>query len=200
MERVILAGIVFCAPLVHPVFATPLTISVAAGVASACRGALVPSMIQSDAEGRLRGVGVIVSNVHNAELAVDVDCVTVNPRTSLETLAVHQCLAFSEVVQTPFSDRRAMLATTWRKCQAYRCNGARCEPILRASQQALIDNFWSDFQERNSADSAPPAQSRPEPPTRIVETRTAGRDVIFALYIMTCLSVLAYWQFRKRAC
>ena len=181
--------------------AAPLRMSVASNVAQGCGGTVLPSVIQQDAEAQLRGVGVTVSNIHNAQLAIDVDCVAVTPSARSTVVVVHQCLAFSELVSAPSNDGRAMLATTWRKCQSFTCGGAKCEPLVRSGLHTLINPFFSDFQERNSRNDLPIPQIRPQPQASVIPGeaphRLVGRVVFYLLYIMTCVTVLVYWQRRE---
>jgi hypothetical protein len=72
--------------------------------------------MQSDAATHLRGAGVTVSDIHNARLTVDLDCVPVNPAVRGGALAVHQCPGFSELVSAPNS--QPILANTCRQCES----------------------------------------------------------------------------------
>lgn len=184
----------------------PLRISVASSVARGCGNKIVPEALQQNAEGQLRGVGVAVSSIHNAQLVIDVDCVAVAPRARRAGVAVHQCLGFSELVSTPSNNGKAMLASTWRKCQSYPCTG-NCEPLVRSGQQTLMTAFLSDFQERIPRNlpalpqpSPKPAQNSPakhSPNAIYAAPANAGRTVFYFLYIMACFSVMCYWQCRR---
>ena len=193
--------------------AAPLRISVASHVAQACGSAIPPSVVQQDAEAWLRGVGVTVSNIHNAQLELDVDCVAATPGAQTTSVALYQCLSFSEAVSAPSNSGRATLATTWRRCQSFTCGRAKCEPLARSGLHALMSTFWTDFQERNSqnaqqirpqqqasviaaSDQPPPAGPGPSAAHDPISQRAMGRILFYSLYIMTCVTLLVYWQFR----
>jgi len=181
--------------------AAPLRMSVAFNVAQGCGGTIPPSLIQQDAEAQLRGVGVTVSNIHNTQLAIDVYCAAVFPGSRSTAVVVQQCLGFSELVPALYNHGRAMFATKWRNCQSFRCRGAKCEPLVRSGVHALINSFLRNFQVRNSRNNFPIPQVRPQPQASFipgeVPQRVLGRSVFYLLYIMTCVTVLVYWQCRE---
>jgi len=179
-------------------------------VARGCGESITPAAIQQEAAARLRVAGVTVSNIHNAQLTDEVDCVAVTPSVRTSALAVHQCLSFSEVVSAS-STNRAMLATTWHNCESYMCAGARCERQAQASLGNLIDAFFKDYSDRFSRSAAPavpalPGAEGPRPPAvaYLASAVTAPeyfvhRVVFFSLYIALCLSILVRWQIRRHA-
>ena len=182
--------------------ASPLRMSVAFNVAQGCGAAIPPSAIQKDAESQLRGVGVTVSNIHNAQLATDVYCAAITPGSRSTAVVVQECLGFSELVPAPPNHGRAMFATTFRNCESFKCRGAQCEPLARSRLHTLINAFLRDFQERNARTGFPAPQIQPQPPQVSVtpgeaSRRDVGSSVFYLLYIVTCVTVLVYWQYRE---
>jgi hypothetical protein len=153
--------------------ATPFRISVASNVDERCVGTIRPSVIQQDAEAQLRGVGVTVLGIHNAQLAIDVYCAPVTPGSRKTAVVVRECIDFSEVVPATANHGRAMSATTFRNCQSLVCRGANCESLVGSGLHTLLNPFLKDLQDR-----------------------IEGRSVFYLLYIMTCVTVLLYWQCR----
>jgi len=207
---VLVLGLYLCILAVHTSFgqerskiplAAPLRMSVTSNVAQGCGGAIPPSVIQQVAEAQLRAVGVTVANIHNAQLAMDIDCVAVTPGSRSAAVVVHQCLAFSEPVPAASNGGRAMFATTWRKCQSFTCGGAKCELLARSGLSTLVNPFLSDFQERNARNDLPSPQIRLQPRAGFlsgeVPQRVVGGVVFYLLYIMVCVTVMVYW--RRRA-
>jgi hypothetical protein len=170
-------------------------------VAQGCGATIPPSAIQHDAESQLRGVGVTVSNIHNAQLATDVYCAAITPGSRSTAVVVQECLGFSELVPAPSNHGRATFATTFRDCQSFKCRGAQCEPLARSRLHTLINSFLSDFQQRNSRNAYPASQIQPQPQANVIpgeaSGRVAGSSVFYLLYIMTCVTVLVYWQYRE---
>jgi hypothetical protein len=181
--------------------AAPLRMSVASDVAQDCGVTIPPSVIQQDAEAQLRDVGVTVSNIHNAQLAIDVYCAAVTPGSRSTTVVVQECLGFSELIPARSNHGRAMFATKWRNCQSFRCGGAKCESLVRSGLHTLINTALIDFQERNSRNDLPIPQIRPQPQASVIPgeapRRGVGRSVFYLLYIVTCVTVLVYWQCRE---
>ena len=180
--------------------APALRTSVLSNVAPTCHGPIPAAALQQDAAEQLRGAGVTVSDIHNAQLALDIDCL---PLPGTRASGVHQCLSFSEVVTAPSNGSRAMLATTWRQCQSYACSGANCQTQLRPGLHTLVDAFLADFQQRGSRSAAAPASSveNRSPVADAIQgaSRRVGGPVIFySLYMMMCFVVLLYWQVRKQ--
>ncbi len=181
--------------------AAPLSMSIVSDVAQRCGGAIPPSVIQDAAQAQLRGAGVTVSNIHNAQLAIDVFCAAVNPGSRNTSVIVRECLGFSELAPAPSNHGRTMFATTWRECQSFTCGGARCESVVRSGLHTIIDKFLSDFQERNFGKNLPIQQIRPQPQTNVIHAeapeRVDGRSAFYLLYIATCVIVLVSWQCRE---
>jgi hypothetical protein len=136
---------------------------VASSVAQGCGATIPPSVIQQDAEAQLRGVGIIVSSIHNAQLAIDVYCAPVTPGSRSTAVVIRECLDFSEVVPAPANHGRPMSATTFRNCQSLVCRGAKCEPLVRSGLHTLLNPFLKDLQDRNSRNDGPIAQIQPHP-------------------------------------
>jgi hypothetical protein len=172
---------------------SPLRVGVTSNASRACANAVPPGIVEQDAASRLQGAGVIVSDIHNAQVSIDLDCVPLKQTPHEVSFAVHQCLGFSELVSS--HDSKPLLANTWRKCESYICATRTCEAQVRTGLSALLDSFLSDFRER----SAPPVQT-----ASVVYTPTgvslAQRVGFYAVYLMLCLTVFLYWQFRKRTC
>src|SRR5262245_11566139 len=92
--------------------AAPFGISVASSVDQRCVGTIRPSVVQQDAEAQLRGVGVTVLGIHNAQLAIEVYCAPVTPGSRKTAVVIRECLDFSEVVPAPANHGRPVSATT----------------------------------------------------------------------------------------
>src|SRR5262245_47902018 len=122
----------------------PLRISVIANVKN-CGEAIRPVDVQNEATTRLQGSGITVSSIHNAQLALDVECVAVTPDAEGSSLAVHHCLSFSELVISPAKNGHPTLPTTWRKCQSYTCGRATCQATARSRSGFLIYLFLGGF-------------------------------------------------------
>ena len=169
-------------------------------VAQSCGAAIPPSAVQQDAEAQLRGVGVTVSNIHNAQLAADIYCAAIAPGSRSTAVVVQECLGFNELAPAPSNHGRARFATTFRDCQSFKCRGAQCEPLARSRLHTLINAFLSDFEQRNSRNASPAPQIEPQRQADVIpgeaSSRIAGRSIFYLLYIMTCVTVLAYWQLR----
>ncbi|MEO8595536.1 MAG: hypothetical protein ABI759_19610 [Candidatus Solibacter sp.] len=173
-------------------------ISVVSNIASACSAGVAPPALQQSAEEQLRGAGFTVSNIHNSELQIDVDCMAVGERRRTSGFAVHHCVAFSEMVSSHANPGAALLAGTWRDCQSVTC-GNNCSTMVAEGQEALVRKFLGDHQQRQSEESlttrlqrqAGAAQNPGDP------GGSTKRVVIYSLYILVCLSVLFHWQLRK---
>ncbi len=177
--------------------------SVATNVGSACGAAFASSTVSRQVESRLLDAGIIVSNVHNAQLSADIDCV----RVSGGTLVVHQCLALSEIVSASSRRSGATLAGTWRKCESFVCSGPRCARFLRSGLEGLTGDFLAEYENRTAAPAvarqATPAKPavavRPAPVRSYAPRFTSAQAVtaFYSLYILACMAVLLYWQFRS---
>jgi len=202
-------------PLIPP--AGRFRISVASRIAQRCGGSVSPAVIQQDAEAGLRSAGFTVSSIYSGRLAIEVDCGAVAPGAERAGMLVQQCADFSELVTAPSNNGKAMLATTWRKCQSFECRGARCEPLMRSRLSTLTNAFVSDFQERNPRNALliPQIVGQPEANAAAEKTGQQGypgqgppaaayrtvpvtfRQVFYSLYLLSCLCVLLYWRLRK---
>lgn len=175
----------------RPNFAA-LRVSVIANVAQGCGASISPTAIQQLAAGRLAGSGITVSSIHNAQLAVDLDCIAM-----ARNIAVHQCLNLSELVTTMSHDGKATLASTWRSCHSYECPRGKCEVAMR-HETGLLDELLGDFNRRS-----PPApiQTRAAAPAIVndlASNRAPLRLAFYLAYILACLSLLLHWQTRKQ--
>lgn len=169
--------------------ANSLRVSFAPTVTPACGPWVDSEDIRQAATGRLRAAGITVSTIHTAVLALDLTCVTVAPDAHRNTLAVDECLTFSEFVAAPSKQNRATLAPTWRQCQSYTCKRSNCEPVTASSNQ-LIDQFVGEIRER--AAIPPVTTASASASVDIAYTRL----VFFGAYILTCLTLLVYRGFR----
>src|SRR5260370_10420502 len=77
--------------------AAPVRMSVAFNVAQGCGATIPPSAIQQGAEAQLRGLGVTVSNIHTAQLAIDVYCAAITPRSLSPPFVVHYVYSISDL-------------------------------------------------------------------------------------------------------
>jgi hypothetical protein len=223
---VLILGLGVCVFLVRSAFGqssgrslASLRVSVASNIGRGCGGSIVPTAIQQAAAARLAYVGITVSNIHNARLSIDLDCVAMAPTRHNKAMAVQECLTFSEFVSPLSKGARPMLTSTWRRCRSYTCD-RKCGASERYAAQ-LMGEFLGDLWERNPTDSISLQQSRSQSedrgaaprsissqPTPVIapsnplqDTSPPGmtaRTVVFGGYILTCISVLVYWQFRNR--
>ncbi len=166
-------------------------VSVASKAARGCQNA-VPPGIKEDAEARLRGMGIAVSDVFNAQLSIDLDCVAM----SQTGVAGSECLVFSEMVSVPTTGSRS-LAATWRSCRAFTCNRANCA-AARTGIQGLLDEFASELSERNAQASQILTISESAPAPQPVNRRLAIL-VFYSLYIIACITVMLYWRMKRQA-
>src|SRR5260370_5894565 len=121
--------------------AAPFRISVGSNVAQGCGGTIRPSVIQQDAEAQLRGAGITVSSIHNAQLAIDVYCAPVNPGSRRTAVVIREGLGLSEFVPAPSNHARTISTNTFRNCQSFTCSGAKCHPLMRSRPQPLPNPF-----------------------------------------------------------
>jgi hypothetical protein len=191
-----------------------------ANVGRGCGSGIVPTAIQQPALARLAYVGITVSNTHNARLSVDLNCVAAASIQHSKTIAVDECLTFSELISTPSNDARPMFTSTWRKCRSFTCD-RKCAATSERYGAQLMGEFLNELWDRSPTDSLPLGQNRPlqdlraavpqgispQPATATVTSNppqdtsppgTTARSAVFGGYILTCISVLVYWQFRNR--
>ncbi len=202
----------------------PLTISVASNVAQSCAPSILGSVVQQDIEAQLRGAGISVSNVHNAGLATEVDCVPAMAGGRLTGISVHQCLSLSQSGPSPSQGHGVTLVTTWRKCQSYTCGKRNCAALIRSKLRSLVGAFLTDAPTINSAHDMLGQPARPR--QQVSETNLAARElstaerrssqatepipytpstkpalgpyvIYYLLYILMCLAVLALWEYWK---
>ena len=186
-----------------------LRLSSASHVANSCAAVFSPSTVQEAIDVHLRDAGIVVSRVHTAQLAADVDCVAVGARGRNSAIAVQQCLGYSELVSAPSRKSGVTLANTWRKCQSFVCSGGRCEPSMRAGISTLMSSFLTDFERstKTSGLAAPPPEGRIQVPAvlpsftgnLVQRAVVSGRATVafYSLYILACMVLMLYWQFRS---
>jgi hypothetical protein len=96
---------------------------------------------------------------------------------------IQECLGFSELVPTPASYVRATSAATFRNWQSFKCKGAKCEPLVRSGLHTLISPLLKDFQDRNSLNDHPIAQTLSQPQESVlpreVPQRIEGQGVFY---------------------
>jgi hypothetical protein len=181
--------------------AARLRMSVASSVAQGCGATISQSVIQQDAEAQLRGLGVTVSNIHNAQLAIDAYCAAVTPGSRTTAVVVRECLGFSELVPASPNHRRPMFATTSRNCQSFTCKGAKCEPLVHSGLHTLLTLFLRDLRDRTSRNDLPIPQIQPQSEVIVITgkapQRVVDHSVFYLLYILTCVTLLFYWRCRR---
>ncbi len=178
-----------------------LSIAAAANASPGCDPFIVGSPLRQDMEARLRAAGAEISTLHTVQLASEIDCVGTAPGVPT---AVHQCLAFSELVSAASREGRPMLAATWRQCQSYTCWGRRCEASVRSELATLMNTFMAEHQDRFRASAAAATGHPAGNQVRTVEASLADagtgvRRLVLSLYIAGCIGLLLYWRIRKRA-
>jgi hypothetical protein len=127
--------------------AQELMISAGSHVAQSCGPSLAASAVQRDVEAQLGLAGFRLTKAHTASLDSEIDCVAVNPGARTTRIAVHQCLALSQVVTLP-SQARGGLATTWRRCQSYTCDQGECGTSMLEGERELARAFIAEYQPR----------------------------------------------------
>ncbi len=174
----------------------PLRVSVVSSVARSCPAFAT----RAEVEERLRTAGFTISDVHNAEMEVELDCVPVAAGTRYATMAVRQCLSLSELVPSPEHRGHSVMATTWRQCQSYTSSRQQYPAALRMRTGSLFKAFLSDFGGR--AAPPPPPQPAPVATPDIQQPRmdrlTKERIIFYSLYTLVCLSVLLFWLSKRR--
>src|SRR5436305_1715619 len=107
-----------------------LRFSVVSNVAPVCASAAGRVPLEPEAENQLRTFGFAVSKVYNARLAISVDCAAAHLPSQTASLAVHECLALSELDGT--GTHASQFAATFRECQSFICDTPQCGPMLHA--------------------------------------------------------------------
>ena len=203
-------------PLVRSV-----TILVESEVAESCGGAISQSVLKQDATTLLRGVGFTVSNIHSSRLEISTDCVAADRRSHTPAMAIDQCLSLSETLPDRSTQSGAMVATTWRKCQSNRCVGPNCEDLVRSGLHSQLIELLSSFQKHDSLSALAPPQTKPQQQAGVtveeaarhvklrpfsasystgyapIPRRMLIRNAFYLLYVMNCLGLMVYWQFRQ---
>jgi hypothetical protein len=178
-------------------------VSVAWKIAPTCGANFPSAILQQDLEDQLRAASIAVSRVHTAGLLADINCQAGGARS----VPVQQCLSLSQAVSEPSAANGLHLTTTWRNCQSYVCSRQNCGQFGRATQHALIGQFIPAFRElraqRKAPDSPPASESRLAEGTSIPVVYAVSEPVLkpsvifYMLYILTCIAVLARWQWCK---
>jgi hypothetical protein len=170
----------------------PFRLSAVSQTSEGCGSLITAPAVQQNLEGQLRSVGINLSAIYNAQISTDLDCMAMEDGTRA-AIAVHQCLAFSEVVSASRQDK-PILASTWRKCQSYTCRSGNCDSQASATTGTLLGAFLVEFQRRTQAEATQfvPAITYNPPPKRNVV-----QFVFYTGFIMACLSVLFYGQWRR---
>jgi hypothetical protein len=179
-----------------------LRVLVTSNVARGCGSGILSSAIQEAAAVRLTYVGMTVSNIHNARLSLDLDCAAIAPIHGNKSMAVQECLTFYNFV-SPNAARPAF-TSSWRRCRSYTCD-RKCEAVAERNEARLIGDFLGDLWER-SPDSMPPRKNQGPSVTMAASNSfqdvsppgSTTRSTVLGAYILTCISVLVYWQFRNR--
>ena len=173
--------------------ARELTLSVASHAAQACETRIAASAVQQDMEAQLRDAGFQVAKAHTASLASEIDCVPVTESGKNTGIAVHQCLALSQVVSLPTQARNTM-ATTWRQCLAYTCALKGCESTALSGVHQLVTAFIGEVPQLTEARPAAPA------PSPVRSAFDSGATVLYmSFYILACFAVLFRWEWSKHA-
>jgi hypothetical protein len=119
---------------------------VTSNVGRGCGGGILPSAIREAAVARLAYVGITMSNIHNARLSLELECMAIAPIRN-KTIAVQECLTFSEFVSTPSNEVRPMFTSTWRRCRSYTCD-RKCETAPEHYEARLMGDFLGDLWKR----------------------------------------------------
>ena len=132
-------------PLVHSV-----AISVSSHINERCGNTITGSAFREDATALLVRAGFTVSNVHNAVVSIDTDCVAISPSNRSTVMAVNQCLSLSETAPDRSNGKSAIPSTIWRECKASRCIRLNCRELAQSGLHDLLLQLWSGFQENDS--------------------------------------------------
>lgn len=178
-----------------------LRVNVVSKVSRGCGPTIQPTGMQSHAEELLRAGGITVSNIYNAQIAVDTDCAPLRRQTVSPGMSVNQCLSFLEVGALPGAERRTGFSTTWRSCQSLTCSRSKCEAIVNSRIDTLVNMFLAEVTTPRQAIleriNAAPLQSAPSQPER-TGLPLILVQIFLALLILGPLSLLLYWQLRDR--
>jgi hypothetical protein len=176
-------------------------VSVAWKISPACGTNFPSAVLQQNLEDQLRAESIAVSRVYTAGLTADISCQSAGMRS----VATQQCLALSQAVPQPSAANGLHLATTWRNCQSYTCSKQNCSEFARATQRTLFGQFISVLRARKAQSKVPGAPaaamsgSSDRAPTPFVSASVPTSilnpgAIIYMLYILTCMAVLARWQ------
>jgi hypothetical protein len=156
---------------------------------------VIPALaVRQNFEGQLRAAGINLSDLYNAQISSDLDCMALENDVRSAAIAVHQCLALSEVVSAASREGKPILASTWRDCRSYTCRGGNCDSQVSLATGTLIGSFLSEFQRRTQAEATQfvtVMRYTPPPKQHVVQF------LFYTGFIMACLSVLFYWHWRK---
>jgi|SRR5215472_160201 len=180
-----------------------LLLSVRAQASPQCGPAVSNMLDPQGTEGRLRALGFQIARARNATLVHEVNC-TVDRRT----IAVQQCLSLSEFVAVPSQSRAVQLAKQWRECKTYSCVGAACSNAVSAGLRDLEGVFLANFHPQPNAIADATLSAAEFAPAAPTVERSAGPFLIagipgislyYLCYILLCITVIFWWQFRKHA-
>jgi hypothetical protein len=213
--RFVGAMFVLALPAALPNAAT-LRVSVVASVGPRCGASVLAPALRRMAAERLSGAGITVSSIHNSQLEVGVDCIARTPSRRSQAISVSECVTFSEPLATLSSNGKTIVGSAWQGCQSFACTRAKCDAAL-TREDVLLNALLDDFQERDAAGRIPePAPHQPTsvfaaPPLPLATPpagraysyspppdHALGRLIFYSTYIMTCLSLFVYWQFRSK--
>ena len=171
----------------------PLRLAAISQTSEACGSAVSAAAVQKNFEGRLRSAGITVSAIHNAQIAMSLDCLALQDSAGAAAVAVHQCLAYSEVVSVA-REGKPILASTWQNCQSYTCRTGKCDSQTSSATGTLMNAFLTELQQRTQAEATqfvPVLTYNPPPRRNVIQF------LFYTVFMMACLSVLFYWQWRK---
>jgi hypothetical protein len=150
-------------------------------------------------ESRLRAAGFQVARAaRNATVVHEVTCAV-----ERKTVAVQQCLSLSEFVAAPAQSRSVQLVERWRQCKTYACTGGACSDAVSAGLRDLEGLFLANFHTQTGAivgitESTPAAPTAKSPGGRLAGG-SPGVSLYYLCYILTCITVLFRWEFRKHS-
>ena len=175
-------------------------VSVTWKISPACGTNFPSAALQQNLEDHLRAESIAVSRVYTAGLTADISC----QPAGMRSVAAQQCLALSQAVPQPSAANGLHLATTWRNCQSYTCSKQNCSEFARATQRTLAGQFISALRAPKAESQVPGPAATPVSPSERASIPFVSASVprsilnpgaiIYMLYILTCMAVLARWQ------
>jgi hypothetical protein len=115
------------------------------------------------------------------------------------------------VVSVPSHANGMTLDTTWHQCFSYECAQGKCAAPAITAQRGLADAFIAYLRDQPRSRSTAMAETpqAPSPSEGVASAVTHAtvntasklvlnaRPAFFLLYILTCLAVLARWEFTR---